>query len=351
MARILLSAGMNRPWSPGHSLLPALQRTGHTVQVFDYRSSEDVAKELLATADSFKPDLHIVYGGEPYTPDLIRRVKAKNIYSALWYPEVTPNPQPEVVELGRVYDMCFTMAEGLVEVFRQAGVPSVEWLPEALEPSIYEYEAITDTDRQLFACDVALVGKLESDNPAYMERWKLVKRIVDEGINIKWWGPRIRRKIGTFVLGLLLSKVSRAYGGRFVWNETYAKSVHLSKIFLARDAYPHIRLSMSARTFTALGLGAFYLTYPTKGIEEMFEPDKELILFHTPDEMIGKIRYYLAHEDERKKVAEAGRRKALAQHTYTHRFERMFDLLRARGVKIEAEAGQAAAAGPPKQQA
>ncbi len=326
---------MSRPWSPGHSLAPALQRTGHTVQVFDYRGAEDVPNELLRTVDSFRPDLHIVYGGETYTPDLIRQVGAKGAYNVLWYPAVTPNPLPEAVELGRAHQMFFTMAEGLVEMFRRAGIPDAEWLPEAFEPSIYEYGETTDVDRQIFTCDVALVGKLEADNPAYMERWKLVKRIVDEGINIKWWGPRIRRKIGTFVLGLLLSKVSRAYGGRFVWNETYAKAVHLSKIFIARDAYPHIRLSMSARAFTTLGLGGLYLTYPTKGIEEMFEPGKELVLFNTPDEMVEKIRYYLAHEEERKAIAAAGRRKALAHHTYQHRFERIFDRLRARGVKIE----------------
>ena len=102
MARILLSAAMNRPWSPGHSLAPALGRTGHTTQVFDYRSAEDVPRELIALADSFKPDLHIVYGGEVYTPDLIRRVRAKGIYNVLWYPDVTPSLVPEAVELGKI---------------------------------------------------------------------------------------------------------------------------------------------------------------------------------------------------------------------------------------------------------
>jgi len=325
---------MNRPWSPGHALTPALERTGHAVHVFDYRSTPDPHRDLLAAVDQFKPELHVAYGGELYTPDLLRRVKAKGVPNVLWYPEVTPVPLPEAVQLGQACDLFLTIAQGLVEKFTEAGLPAVDWLPEAFEPSIYQYATLTDVDRQLFTCDVTLVGKLESDNPAYMERWKLVKRAVDERVNIKWWGPRIRRKIGTFVLGLLLSKVSRAYGGRFVWNETYAKAVHLSKIFIARDAFPHIRLSTSARTFTALGLGAFLLTYPTKGIEEMFEPGKELVLFQTPDEMIEKIRYYLAHDTERKTIAAAGHQKALSQHTYTHRFQRLFQLLQARGIHL-----------------
>ena len=326
---------MNRPWSPGHALMPALQRTGHSVQVFDYRSSDDPRRELLNVIDSLRPALHIIYGGEPYNRELVETIRSKGVYNAFWFPEVTPTPRGETLALGGACDIFFTMADGLVGVFKNAGIKDVEFLPEGFEPSIYQYSNINEADRQLFGCDVTLIGKLESDNPAYMERWKLVKRIVDENINFKWWGPRIRRKINTFVLGLLLSKVSRAYGGRFVWNETYAKAVHLAKIFVSRDAYPAIRLSTSARTFAALGLGAFFLTYPTRGIEEMFEPDKELVFFHNPDEMIEKIRYYLAHDDERRRIGEAGKAKALAQHTYTHRFNRMFEIIESRGLSLK----------------
>ena len=334
MARILLSSPMDRPWSVGHALTPALQRTGHTVHAFNCRGAANAGEELLRVVEVFQPEVHVLCSCACYPPDVIDRIRAQGVYHVLWYPDVTPTPRPEAVELARHYDVFFTMAQGLVEPFREAGVENAEWLPEAMEPSVFEYDGISDTDRRTFTCDVALVGKLESDNPAYMERWKLVKRIVDEEIDIKWWGPRINRKIGTFVLGLLLSKVSRAYGGRFVWNETYAKAVHLSKIFLARDAYPHIRLSMSARAFIALGLGAFYLTFPTDGIEEMFEPGVEIVTFDSPDDMIEKIRYYIEHDGERNAIAAAGKKRALAEHTYQNRFERMFEVIAERGCAL-----------------
>ena len=336
MARILLSVPMDRPWSVGHALLPALERTGHTVQAFNCRGAANPAEELPGIVEAFQPDLHVLCGCGCYPAEVIAQVRAAGVYHVLWYPDVTPKPRPEAVELAKHHDMFFTMAQGLVEPFRAAGVENVEWLPEGTEPSVFEYDGISDTDRRTFTCDVALVGKLESDNPAYMERWKLVKRIVDEEIDFKWWGPRINRKIGTFVLGLLLSKVSRAYGGRFVWNQTYAKAVRLSKIFLARDAYPHIRLSLSGRAFTAVGLGAFYLTFPTDGIEEMFEPGVEIVTFDSPDDMIDKIRYYLEHDDERDTIAAAGQKRVLAEHTYQKRFERMFDIIAEHGCDLTA---------------
>jgi spore maturation protein CgeB len=334
MARILLSAEKNRPWSPGNLLEPSLRGTGHTIQCLDWASVVNPGEELLAFADRFKPHVNFVYGGAVFPPDVIERLGSNGVCNVLWYPDVTPSPLPEVVEAGRAYDVFFTMAEGLVERFAAAGIPDPQWLPEGMEPSVYEYDSLTDLDRKLFGCDVALVGRLESENPAYMERWKLVKRLADEGLNIKWWGPRIRRRIGTFVLGLLLSKVSRAYGGRFVWNETYAKAIHMSKVFIARDAYPRIRLSMSARAFVAMGVGAFYLTFPTQGIETMFEPDKELVTFLTPDDMIEKIRYYLDHEEERAAIAAAAREKVLGNHTYAHRIRAMLEVVEKRGVEL-----------------
>ncbi len=334
MARILLSAPMDRPWSVGHALTPALERTGHTVHAFNCRCSANAGEQLPEIIEAFEPDIHILYSCGCYPTDVIDQMRSRGVYHVLWYPDVTPTPRSDAVELARHHDILFTMAQGLVEPFRKAGVDNVEWLPEGMEPSVFEYDGIGDNGRRTFTCDVTLVGKLESDNPAYMERWKLVKRIVDEGIDIKWWGPRIDRKIGTFVLGLLLSKVSRAYGGRFVWNETYAKAVHLSKIFLARDAYSHIRLSLSARAFTAVGLGAFYLTFPTDGIEEVFEPGVEIVTFDSPDDMIDKIRYYLEHDDERDTIAAAGKKRVLAEHTYQKRFERMLDIITQHGCNL-----------------
>jgi len=344
MARILFSATFQRPWSAGHGLCRALEKTGHTVRAFDTSAAEDPDRDLLRAVDAFQPHLHVVHGGQAYAIDLVRQLADRQVFNVLWYPWVTPEPPPDVVELAKAYDLFLTMADGLVEQFRSLGARDTQWLPEAMEPSLYCYDQITDVDRSLFTCDVTLIGKLESDNPAYLERWKLVKRVVDEGLDIKWWGPRIRRRIGTFVLGLLLSKVSRVYGGRFVWNETYAKAVHLAKIFIARDAYPSIRLSLSDRTFAALGLGAFYLTFPTNGIETLFRPGEEIVTFNTPDQMIERIRYYLDHEAERTAIAAAAQQKVLAHHTYQQRFEQMFDMVRRRGLDLAPPAGQPASA-------
>lgn len=41
-------------------------------------------------------------------------------------------------------------------------------------------------------------------------------------------------------------------------------------------------------------------------------------------DLIDKIRYYLAHEDQRRAIAEAGYQRTLQEHTHERRFNEIF---------------------------
>jgi spore maturation protein CgeB len=74
------------------------------------------------------------------------------------------------------------------------------------------------------------------------------------------------------------------------------------------------------RTFELPACGAFMLTERTDTHLELFEEDREAAHFSSPDEMVSKVRYYLTHDCERMRIAEAGYRKlAGGHHTYDHR--------------------------------
>jgi len=53
-------------------------------------------------------------------------------------------------------------------------------------------------------------------------------------------------------------------------------------------------------------------------------PDREVVTYGTTREMIEKIRFYLAHEDERRNIAEAGYARVLRDHTYERRLRDLF---------------------------
>ncbi|RKM54331.1 hypothetical protein D6853_13980 [Butyrivibrio sp. X503] len=71
------------------------------------------------------------------------------------------------------------------------------------------------------------------------------------------------------------------------------------------------------RVLDVLAAGGFLITTYQKEIEEYFENGKELVIAHTPDEMVELAGYYLEHEDERKEIAQSGQKKVFEEFAYT----------------------------------
>lgn len=76
---------------------------------------------------------------------------------------------------------------------------------------------------------------------------------------------------------------------------------------------------ITMRMFEATACGCLLITREVPYLEEIFEFNDEIIVYKTFDEMIEKIKYYLEHEDKRKEIAEKGRQKTVAKHSYYDR--------------------------------
>jgi len=70
--------------------------------------------------------------------------------------------------------------------------------------------------------------------------------------------------------------------------------------------------------------GAFYLVEYFEELAEFFEKDREIVFFESPEELVDKARYYLAHEHARERIRLAGMRRARNEHTWHKRFEVAF---------------------------
>jgi len=82
------------------------------------------------------------------------------------------------------------------------------------------------------------------------------------------------------------------------------------------DATNHVS---AMRVFEATGVGSCLLTDWKADINEYFDDDREVMTFKTVDECIFKIKWLLANEKERIKIADAGQKKTLTNHTYSKR--------------------------------
>jgi spore maturation protein CgeB len=90
---------------------------------------------------------------------------------------------------------------------------------------------------------------------------------------------------------------------------------------LSTSRYPE---QIKGRNFEAPGCGGFLLTGHADNLHEYYEPAREVACYRDFHELVGRVRYYLEHEEERAAVAQAGYERTIAQHTYAHRFADIF---------------------------
>lgn len=70
------------------------------------------------------------------------------------------------------------------------------------------------------------------------------------------------------------------------------------------------------RVMDIMGAGGFVLSSYCAETAELFEEDKEIVMFRTPEELMEKTDYYLTHDAEREQIARAGYDKVM--NCYTH---------------------------------
>jgi hypothetical protein len=98
---------------------------------------------------------------------------------------------------------------------------------------------------------------------------------------------------------------------------------------ITRRAHASVYGSSSARPFELSAMGCCIVANPYEGIEEWFEPGKELFVVHSQEEAIDRYRYLLVHETERMAVGQAARERVLKEHTFRHRAQQLVDIVQA----------------------
>lgn len=181
------------------------------------------------------------------------------------------------------YDEVWCAHNDLCGAFKKA-----RWLPHAWNGLGGERSA---SDHR--PIDVSAVGNASGD--MYSERRKLIIALECEGLSL------------FFSEGLYGRSMRTVYGvSKMVFNKSVAGEINL-------------------RIFEALGSGALLITdrLPKEAkLNELFQDGKHLVMYDSRKDLIEKVRHYLKHEDERIKIAEAGRGE-VENHLYSNRFKTM----------------------------
>lgn len=101
-------------------------------------------------------------------------------------------------------------------------------------------------------------------------------------------------------------------------------SLGFLEVYDRHDPSKTVTRHLHLREFEAPMSGALYCTGYMDELAEFFEPGKEVLVYRNQHELLDKVCYYLAHPDEAEKIRQAGRARALRDHTYHRRFETLF---------------------------
>jgi hypothetical protein len=261
-------------------------------------------------------------------------------------------------DLWRAFDLVLSCATESLALLRARGVRG-ELLHHAFDESILGRLA----DRPA-AHGVTFIGQIAHDHPFHIERERLLTAVVRE-IEVTIFSPSggsgARAGAGTVarqaVYDAMAALRARGVGeptlrrlpliGRATrWPSrprgplppALRRAIRPARFGLemfqtlrdskvALDSSPESASNM--RLFEATGVGTCLLTDRRPDLGELFEPDREVVTYHGPEECLEKMRWLLAHDAERQAIAQAGQARTLAGHTFRHRAPRLDAILRA----------------------
>ena len=86
--------------------------------------------------------------------------------------------------------------------------------------------------------------------------------------------------------------------------------------------------AVNQRVFDVPACGGFLLTDAREQLERLFDTGRETAVYAAAAEIPDRLRHFLAHPRERERIAQAARRRILAEHTYVHRLRTLLAAMR-----------------------
>jgi hypothetical protein len=258
-------------------------------------------QRLLHAAESFRPQVLLVIATFTYPEEILKRLREEfGVRHFIGWCVEGPSWIRSPLEESRLYDSYFCIHR--YQIPPDAGI---EYLPAiAYDPENY----YPITPRPPKRHDVTFVGREKR------RRVEVMKHILDFNPSIVGPGwdalPAFQPHVkATMIVGEPLNRL---------YNET--------KIVLNISAWenqgqdcPNLRIADVPAT------GSLLLSDYSDYAAELFQPGKEMEFYNSIDELRDKLKYYLAHDEARERIARAGYEKACTLATYRDKVKLILD--------------------------
>ena len=269
---------------------------------------------LLSQADRFQPDIIWLSGDNrvilPQTlAELKRERNCKIIYVSGVSPIVFSHASER--EAAPLYDLVLVNDYYHGMQWLELGAPRMACLPYVgVDPALHVPRPITAVPND-YLCDIGFVGTLAPDN-LYSERVAALESLREFDLGI-WSVHEAPASLRSHFRGAALGEKMLQV---------------LSSVKISLNVHgDFMRYGGNMRLFECAGLGTFQLVDDRPGVHEWFVDGEHLVTFSDLADLREKARYYLAHDEERERIAAAGRAHALAHHRVDQRAARVLEML------------------------
>jgi spore maturation protein CgeB len=267
-------------------------------------------RDVLQAVDRLRPDILFVYRGTHLLPITLCRIKEKNPAIVLiGYNNDNPFAPGQIYGLWRhflrgisYYDLMLAYRAQNVEDFKLAGAKRVHLLRSWFVPERNFPVELSPEEQEKYKSDVVFAGNYEPQG-----RIEWLEEIVKAGFNLRLFGPgeywdrKIRRSSWLHHLAPV----------KQVWGEDYNKALCGAKVALCllsklnQDTY-------TRRCFEIPATKTLLLSEYTDDLTNLYTEGVEAEFFRSKDELIAKLNRYVSNEVLRRRVAEAGYRRVVA---------------------------------------
>ena len=339
----ILCVGPTWRGSNAGGLFKAFLRLGHQVQIVDeyYHIPLD-AKSLKAKIISrlsrntfigefndrirdafiaFQPDLVLIYKGAFVRPETVTDVKKTGTPIINFFPDVSMFAHGKLLpQTMNLYDFVFTTKTfGLTDLREKFGYTTAAFIPHGFDPDIHR--PIKSADNP-FVCDVSFIGTWSPKKEA------VISELVNSRYSLKVWGNQWEKTTTEAIRPTLENKE--------LLGDLYVMAISGTAVNLGILSEARIGSSngdqITSRTFHIPAAGGFMLHERTDEVQQCFEESEEMACYGDTDELREKIKYYIEHPDERRRIAERGYERALRDHSLDARAKEVLSILRREGL-------------------
>jgi len=266
-------------------------------------------KKILETIKEMVPEIIWVDNKPFLQPGTLKKIR-KTMHSVKIINLITDDPTGKYrsswrmcLRTAKYYDFHFVQREANIAELKNYGARQVEICYRSFDPGQHRPVTLTGEDIRKYKTGTGFIGTYESEREAYIVH--LLRNNINVSITGNAWEKARHWEI-----------IQPHYKGPSVYGEAYVKTINGFDIALHFLRHAN-RDEQDSRTFELPACGAFMLAEKSGVHEELFKDGREAVFFESKEELLEKVKYYLAHSEERKAIAKAGYERCL-NSGYSH---------------------------------